>query len=160
MVLDGDDPDSEDLVLLPVEAGLVDLAHAALPDFVEEFVLEGGLLLAEADLLEPVLEFTGAEQLALELALVDLVAVAGDDVEHRVHVCGQFGDVADVDEAALGQVRLAPEEFRSLLDVLFLLPHSRLDELHWTILTSSLRCRFLAMNTSISLGNSNSGRIS
>lgn len=150
MVLDGDDPYREDLFFIAVETGFVDLAHAAFADLMKEFVLEGGLFLTEADLLESVLEFTGAEELALELALVDLISVAGYDVEDGVNVCWEFGDVAGVDEAALGQGRLASEEFCSLLDVFFLLPHSGFDELHELTLTSSLRWRFLAMKTSIS----------
>lgn len=46
-----------------------------------------------------------------------------------MHICWQLRDIANIYETTLGQVRLASEEFRSLLDVLFLLPHPRLDEL-------------------------------
>lgn len=51
VVFDGYYAHCEDLVFLAMQAGLVDLAHAALTDFVEKFVLEGGLLLAKSDLL-------------------------------------------------------------------------------------------------------------
>lgn len=58
------------------------------------------MLLAKANLLQSVLEFTGAEKLALKFALVNLVSVASDHVEDGIDVW-ELGDVADVDEAAL-----------------------------------------------------------
>lgn len=51
MVLDGYYAHCEHLVFLTMQTGLVDLTHAAFTDLMEEFVLEGGLLLAESDLL-------------------------------------------------------------------------------------------------------------
>lgn len=51
VVFDGYYADRKDFVLLAMQTRLVDLAHATLADFVQEFVLESGLLLAEADLL-------------------------------------------------------------------------------------------------------------
>lgn len=51
MVLDGYYADCEHLVFLTMQTGLVNLAHAAFADLMEEFVLKSGLLLAESDLL-------------------------------------------------------------------------------------------------------------